>query len=64
MKTLFYDSIFNLTGNSSRSETSQSAKSTDRDTMSASDTTSMNGSTKGSKKHKKKKDFIKRNKEV
>ncbi|XP_076096557.1 uncharacterized protein LOC143067302 isoform X2 [Mytilus galloprovincialis] len=51
-------------GNSSRSETSQSAKSTDRDTMSASDTTSMNGSTKGSKKHKKKKDFIKRNKEL
>ncbi|CAC5405700.1 unnamed protein product [Mytilus coruscus] len=49
---------------SSRSEASQSAKSTDRDTMSASDTTSINGSTKGSKKHKKKKDFIKRNKEL
>lgn len=32
--------------------------------MTASDTTSINGSQKGSKKHKRKKDFIRRNKEV
>ena len=52
-----------ITENSNRSET-KSSTSTDRDTMTASDTTSINGSQKGSKKHKRKKDFIKRNKEV
>ena len=52
-----------ITENSNRGET-KSATSTDRDTMTASDTTSINGSQKSSKKHKRKKDFIKRNKEV
>lgn len=48
---------------SSRSDT-DSAASSSRDTMSASGSTSIDGSQKGSKKSKKKKDFIKRNKEL